>query len=171
MEYHPIYNDILRAVRQIIRAVDLNSKKLVRQCGLTTPQMVVLKELSSGELTGSELARQVSLSNATVTAIVDRMEKKELVARRRDTIDRRKVYVSLTETGRRLLSQAPSSLQDSFVTQLEQLDDWERSLVLSSLQRVATMMNAQDLQVSPLLESKASLAEPPSQPPPVEATS
>jgi len=166
MDHNPICNEILRAVRQIIRAVDLNSKKLVRQCGLTTPQLVVLKELLSNDLTGSELARQISLSNATVTAIIDRMEKKELVKRRRDTTDRRRVYISLTDAGRSLLSQAPSSLQDSFVKQLELLKDWERSLVLSSLQRVATMMNAQDLEVSPLLESKASLTENPSQQPP-----
>jgi DNA-binding MarR family transcriptional regulator len=159
MEHDPICNDVLRAIRQIIRAVDLNSKKLVQKCGLTTPQMVVLRELAAGQLMGSQLARQISLSNATVTAIVDRMERRELVTRRRDTTDRRKVYISLTESGRNLLSNAPSSLQESFVRQLEQLEDWERSLILASMQRVATMMNAQDLEVSPVLESKASLAE------------
>ncbi len=159
MEHDPICNDVLRAIRQIIRAVDLNSKKLVQKCGLTTPQMVVLRELATGKLTGSELARQISLSNATVTAIIDRMEKRELVTRTRDTLDRRKVYISLTDSGLNLLKNSPSSLQENFVRQLEQLEEWERSLILSSMQRVATMMNAQDLEVSPVLESKASLTE------------
>lgn len=159
MEHDPICNEILCAVRQIIRAVDLNSKKLVRKCGLTTPQLVILKELALRELTGSELAKRISLSNATVTAIVDRMEKREWVMRRRDTSDRRRVYLSLTDKGRQLLETAPSSLQESFVRQLDKLEDWERSLILSSLQRVATMMNAQDLEVSPVLDSKASLTE------------
>lgn len=159
MDHDPISNEILRAIRQIIRAVDLNSKKLVRKCGLTTPQLVVLKELASKNLTGSDLAHQVSLSNATVTAIIDRMEKKGLVARKRDSVDRRKVRISLTDDGQSVLDQAPSSLQDSFVKQLDRLDDWERTLILSSLQRVATMMNIQDLEVSPVLESKASLTE------------
>lgn len=152
MEQDPICNEVLRAVRQIIRAVDLNSKKLVQRYGLTTPQMIVLKELLEANLTGSELARRISLSNATVTVIVDRMEKRGLVARQRDTSDRRKVYISITESGKELIAQAPSSLQESFVEQLGRLDDWERTLILSSLQRVATMMNAQDLDVSPLLE-------------------
>lgn len=159
MEHDPICNAVLRAIRQIIRAVDLNSKKLVQKCGLTTPQIVVLKELEQGDLTGSELANRVSLSNATVTAIIDRLEKKEFVIRKRDTVDRRKVHISLTEKGLSLLSKAPSSLQENFVSQLDLLEDWEQSLILSSLQRVASMMNAQDLEASPLLTPKESLSE------------
>lgn len=159
MEQDPICNEVLRAIRQIIRAVDLNSKKLVQKCGLTAPQMVLLKELANGKLTASALAREVSLSNATVTAIVDRMEKRGLVARERDTVDRRKIYISLTEDGRELLSKAPANLQDSFVRQFERLEGWERSLILSSLQRVSTMMNAQDMEVGPMLDSKAVLSD------------
>lgn len=116
--------------------------------------MSCLGEISrSGEITAGQLAKNVSLGNATVTGILDRLSKRGLIERRRADEDKRRVLVKLTNLGVGTLSNAPSLLQGRFVTELERLADWEQTLLLSSLQKVALMMEVKDPDVAPLLVS------------------
>lgn len=147
------YEEVIVALRRIIRATDLHSRKLNRVAGLTASQLLILQLLRQNEdLTAGEIARQVSLSQATVTTIVDRLEQRSLVIRERGSKDRRKVYVHLTEEGEKLLVDAPKPLQESFVQQFQDLHDWEKSMILSALERVAYMMDAQHIDASPILD-------------------
>jgi DNA-binding MarR family transcriptional regulator len=102
-------------------------------------------------LSVGELARRVSLSQGTVTGVLDRLEKRGLVERSRSDSDRRRVLVRLTEAGFSVLGEAPSLLQDEFVARFQMLAAWEQTLILSSLQRVASMMGAEDLEAESLL--------------------
>ena len=154
-------DDILTAIRRVIRAVDLHSRKLSHDYKLTGPQALALKEISSNEtITAGELAKRVSLSQATITDIVKRIEQRGLVIRTRDQQDRRKVLISLTEQGEEILNSAPPLLQEKFTRRYEQLEDWEQTLLLSSLQRIASLMDAEDLDAAPLLSSGAPQAAP-----------
>jgi len=147
-------NQIVAAIRRIVRAVDLHSRRLVEHHGVTAPQLATLAEAYRREsATISTLARSVHLSQPTVSGIVDRLERQGFVERRRSSSDRRSVVVCVTESGHRLLTESPSLLQDRFRNQLEQLQDWERYGLLSALQRLATMMDAEDLDASPYLET------------------
>ncbi len=147
-------DDVLVALRRIIRAVDLYSKRLERQCNLTGPQLIILNLLANAEeLSVSELAARASLSSATVTSILDRLEKRGCVVRDRHPVDRRRVLVRATTIGRELHDRAPSLLQERFVEEFERLQDWEQSLMLSTLQRVASLMEVQDLEAAPMLVS------------------
>ncbi len=94
----------------------------------------------------------MSLSQATVTTIIDRLEKRGYVARTRSDSDKRVVHTLLTEAGREAVDTAPTPLQEAFSVRFEQLHHWEQSLILSALQRVAAMMDADDLDASPFLE-------------------
>ena len=148
------YDQVLVSLRQIIRAIDLHSKKLERVSGLTGPQLLVMQLIGThGEVTSGVIAREVSLSQATVTSIIDRLERKGMLTRERSTHDKRKVLVSLTEAGRLALEKAPTLLQESFIHAFNKLENWEQSLILSSLQRVSDMMNATELDAAPLLDS------------------
>jgi len=147
-----ICDEILTALRHIIRAVELHSRRLVHDYGLTGPQLVLLKELLRWEeLSVGDLAKKVSLSHATVTDILRRLEVRQLVQRSRTGHDRRRVLVHITEWGKRTAQNAPSLLQDRFVTELAKLQDWEQSLILSSVQRIASMMQAERLPTGPTL--------------------
>ena len=153
-EHQETYDAVLIALRRIIRAIDLRSKNLAQHHGLTVPQLVVLQEINrSEEVSTGQLAKNVSLSNATVTGILDRLAKRELVNRRRSGNDKRSVLVKLTGKGTEMLAKAPLLLQDHFVSEFSELADWEQNLILSSLQRVAHMMEAKDLDAAPLLVS------------------
>lgn len=145
--------EILVAIRRVMRAVDMRSKQLERKAGLTVPQWLVLQTLTeAGSLQISELARRVSLTHATVTSILNRLSAKDLVQRKRNSVDRRAVTVSLTAKGMTAFEGAPELLQKTFVTRFQQLEPWEQKLLTSAIERVASMMEADDLEVSPILE-------------------
>ncbi|HXV62104.1 MAG TPA: MarR family transcriptional regulator [Vicinamibacteria bacterium] len=147
-------DEIIAALRRIIRAVDRHSKFLAQRYGLTGPQLVVLQFIEQhGPQTTSQLARGVSLGQATLSDILERLERKNLIERRRSKADKRRVINELTAAGRDALEKAPPLLQERFVKELQRLADWEQTQILSTLQRVAEMMRAQDIEASPVLVS------------------
>jgi len=130
----------------------MHSKRLARTSGLTAPQILLLQAVNRLEgATLGRLASEVSLSQATVTTIMDRLEGRGLVQRERSTTDKRRVHVRLTALGRDTLREAPTPLQEQFARQFENLQDWEQTMILASLQRVAHMMDAEDIDASPVL--------------------
>ncbi len=148
------YSQVLVSLRQIIRAIDLHSKRLERESGLTGPQLLVMQQVANhGRPTAGVIAGEISLSQPTVTSIIDRLERKGLLKRERNQQDKRKVMLSLTDAGEATLENAPALMQESFIRSFNQLEDWEQTLILSSLQRVSDMMNATDLDAAPLLDS------------------
>ncbi len=149
----PVEEEILSALRRISRAISLYSTHVHRHYGLTGPQLTLLREIqkSAETLTVRRLADAVSLSHATVTGILDRLEDKGLAIREALSSDKRKRLVKLTAEGARLLAEAPLPLQDRFVDELGKLESWEQTQLLSSLQRVARMMSAEGLPAAPIL--------------------
>lgn len=144
---------VLIAIRRVMRAVDLHSRELVRTTGLTSPQLLLLQAIrTQGEVTVGELAQDISLSQATVTSILDRLEDRDYVVRKKSTVDKRKVHTHLTKKGLAAVKDAPVPLQQSFVKQFEQLHNWEQHMIIAALQRVAEMMDAQNLDASPVLD-------------------
>ncbi|OQK16614.1 transcriptional regulator [Methyloprofundus sedimenti] len=145
--------EVLIALRRVIRATDLHSKYLEKTTGLTAPQILLLQAISTmGQATIGELANKISLSQATVTTILDRLEKRNLITRQRSEQDKRKVHAYLTEEASKVLINAPLPLQDQFTQQFTDLHEWEKTMIISSLQRVAQMMDAQDIDASPVLD-------------------
>jgi len=156
-----ICSDVLTAIRRIIRAIELRSRKMFQQYGLTGPQFVVLKELENPrEITVGEIAVNVSLSSATVTDILGRLEKRGLVERTRSDRDKRRVLVKATEDGLALLQSAPPLLQEQFVNQFQQLEEWEQHQILASVQRIVGMMDVGELDASAVLTTGAITDEP-----------
>ncbi len=144
---------VLTSLRRVIRATDLHSKHLAKTSGLTAPQILLL--LAIRKLEGAamgQLANEVNLSQATVTSILDRLENKGYVERERSTVDKRKVHVHLTERGIEILRDAPTPLQEQFARQFNDLQEWEQTMIIASLQRVAYMMDAEHIDASPVLD-------------------
>ncbi|MEE4660586.1 MAG: MarR family transcriptional regulator [Halieaceae bacterium] len=130
----------------------MHSKRLARTSGLTAPQILLLQAVNRLEgATLGRLASEVSLSQATVTTIMDRLEGRGLVERERSTTDKRRVHVRLTELGQITLRDAPTPLQEQFARQFAELEEWEQTMILAALQRVAHMMDAEDIDASPVL--------------------
>jgi len=147
---------IVAAIRKIVRAVDLHSRRLTESCGLTGPQLATLQEVARlDSASPSAIARAVHLSQGTVTGILQRLERQGFIARQKSEADRRNVIIEVTPEGRRVLDSAPSLLQDEFREELGRLEEWERLMILSTLQRVAGLMGAQEIDSSPYLHVDA----------------
>lgn len=145
-----ISEQVVVALRRIVRAIDLHSRRLAQEFRLTGPQIVLLRELvRHGEMHVAELAKSVNLSHATVTDILNRLEKRGLIGRARSLVDRRRIMVMATDQGISLVEKSPPLLQQEFSARLEKLHDWEISQILSVLQRVALMMDVPEVAAAP----------------------
>ena len=137
----------LIALRQILRATEISSRALAKQCGLTPSQLILMELVSkSGGSAPGELAKQISLSHATVTALIDKLEDRKLVKRTPDAADKRRVLVLLTEKGAGTLQSAPSILQQRFERGFAKLEEWEQ--VMSSIGRFALKETVRQCAVS-----------------------
>ena len=119
MQKGDLPDHVLVALRRIIRATDLHSRKLGKKTGLTTPQLVIIQAV--GDLkdpTVSDIAKAVSLSLATVTTILNRLERNGIVNRARSSVDRRRVIVTLTEEGQSLKARHPSPFKTASLIDL-----------------------------------------------------
>lgn len=139
-----IYEQLILSLRQVNREVDLHSKQLNKQFGLTGPQLLVIKKIV--ELKGpmaKMVAQAVNLSPATVTTIIDRLEVNKLVQRKRSDYDKRRVELFVTDKGASLLLQVPQLLPAAFITQFQALELWEQNQLLSSVLRIVAMMESE----------------------------
>ncbi len=153
MEKH---QELLIALRKVIRAIGMHSKHLNKTSGLTSPQLIIMQEIDkSSGINSGQVAKNVNLSAATVTNIIDRLENKALVSRVRSTQDKRKVSLYLTDDGKAQLHKAPQALQEHFIENFSNLAPWEQSQLLSSMQRIADMMDANEIDAAPLLDLNA----------------
>lgn len=143
----------LVALRQILRATELNARALARRSGLTPSQLIILQLIArTPDATPGAIARAASLTQATVTALIDRLERAGFVRRRRDLADRRRVFVDVTEQGRAALAATPDTLQDRFESRFAALADWEQSMLIAALERVAYLLNAEEIDAAPVLD-------------------
>ncbi|RUO73213.1 MarR family winged helix-turn-helix transcriptional regulator [Idiomarina ramblicola] len=147
------YEELLLALRKVIRAIDLYSKQLNKYSGLTAPQLLILREINAANgITASKIAQNINLSPATVSNVIERLEHRQFIHRHRSEKDKRRVSLYLTEQGLTLLEKAPQPLQEDFIKKFQALEEWEQSLLLSSMQRIANMMDAERLDAAPVLE-------------------
>lgn len=149
-----LVDQVLISLRRIIRAIELHSKNLVHEYGVTGPQAIVLKRIIHfGTISTGMLARDINLSQATVTSILDRLEKQKYIERSHSQDDKRKVLVQATPSAIEMFKNAPPLLQEEFIQTFSQLEQWEQTQILSSLQRLATMMDAKKINASPVLSA------------------
>lgn len=133
--------ELLRALRRIIRSVDVRSKHVAREVGLTTPQIVVLQGIRDlTDVTSSSLSAYVSLSPATVTTILDNLQARGFVSRERSQTDRRVVHPRLTDAGSEVLAAALPHMHDDFAEAFRDLPEAEQADTVAAFERIATLM-------------------------------
>ena len=143
---------IMQALRQIMRATDIHSRRLKSTHKLTTPQLVCLLTIANeGPLTATKIADRIFLSASTVVGILDRLEARGLIQRLRDTEDRRLVNVSATGKGLQVAKEAPSPLQAGLESGLQKLSVEEQATIARSLELIVDLMQAKDIEASPVL--------------------
>ncbi len=143
---------LLIALRKMIQAIDRHSTNLKKNFGLTGPQLILLQSISAHDkISVTQLSKNVSLSQATVTDITKRLENRDYITRTRNIDDKRKTNIALTENGKAILKTVPPLLQEKFTERFSKLESWEQLMIESSFERVVSMMSAEDIDASPIL--------------------
>lgn len=145
---------ILRALRRIIRGVDLYSRQLAVTHHITAPQLIcLLAVVERGPLTVTALSHEIHLSTSTLVGILDRLEEKHLIRRERGRDDRRVVWINPTAEGAQLADHAPSPLQQALASGLNTLPELEQATIALSLERVVDLMEVRHIETAPILET------------------
>lgn len=146
-------SDALVAIRRIVRAAEFASRDLTRATGLTPSQLIVMQIVArAGEPGAGAIAEAARLSQATVTALLDKLEARGYIARQKGHPDRRRITVTLTPAGRQALAETPDVLQDRFSARFIRLPDYEQASIIAALERVAVLMDAEGIDASPVLD-------------------
>jgi DNA-binding MarR family transcriptional regulator len=149
----------LTAMRKILRTTELNSKSLMRETGLTPSQLIFMQLLEQeSEQTAGHIAARMGITQATTTALIQKLEMLGMIRRRKGEHDRRQVWLSLTERGHEALSIAPDGVHARFQEQFAALEDWEQAMLVASLERVASMLGNDDQDAAAILDSTAVIA-------------
>ena len=143
--------EALIALRQISRATASDSRKLAKESGLAVSQLLTLQEISRvGSISPSRLAEQVSLSRGTMTIMLRKLEALGMISRAADQHDKRSYFVTLSEKGNAALAGAPTLLHEVFSLRFARLENWEQAQIISALERVAMMLEADAIEAAPI---------------------
>ena len=136
---------LFKALRRLQQAGEVHAKRLSRFGGLTPMQLMILQVLADeARMTASALSGRVSLTAATLSGMLDRLEELGLLQRQRDDQDRRRQWLLLSDAGRELMRQAPSLLPPEFRQRFAALSEWERHSLTAALLRAAELCGAMD---------------------------
>ena len=141
--------EIIYAIRRLMQAGEHYTKELNKIYNVSAAQINCLIALHEhGPLSPSQIAKHVMVNSSTVTGIIDRLEKKDLVKRLRISPDRRVITVELTNNGKILAENAPSPIQQKIIDGLHNLSTDEIEDIAFTLKRLTDMLDVQDLKVT-----------------------
>jgi len=141
--------EIVYSIRKLMQAGEHYTKELNKIYNVSAAQINCLLALhENGPLPPSQIAKHVMVNSSTVTGVIDRLEKKDLVRRLRISQDRRVITVELTKSGKMLAENAPSPIQQKIIDGLNQLSPSEIKQIALTLKRLTDMLDVQDLKVT-----------------------
>nr|WP_321407238.1 MarR family transcriptional regulator [uncultured Carboxylicivirga sp.] len=155
-------NEILIKIRKIVRSVDIESKKIQKEYGVSIPQVLCLNFLHdspSYQATQGEIRKFLNLNSSTVSGIINRLEKKGYLARLPKSGDKRVVNIALTSAGDSLLDRIPALLHEQLSERLQKLDSKELESVQHSLNTLVRLLNIEQVEASPLITLESDLEE------------
>ncbi len=154
--------EILIKIRKIVRSINLESKKIQKEHGVSIPQVLCLNFLHDAhnyQSTQGDIRKFLNLNSSTVSGIIDRLEKKGYLARLPKTGDKRIVNIALTSAGDKLLSNIPSLLHEQLSEKLQKLDDNKLKTVENSLDTLVNLLEIQEIKASPMITNDDSLED------------
>ena len=132
---------------------ELASKRLARTAGLTPSQLSVLRILTEfPEVSAGYLAQATQLKHATITSLIDKLEARGLISRRKCDEDKRRVWLRLLPAGKAALADAPDPLHQIFSERFNTLPDWQQAMLIASLEQVTNLLDAENLEAAPVLQ-------------------
>ena len=146
--------EILITIRKIVRSINLESKRVQKEYGVSIPQVLCLSYLHASrnfQSTQGEIRQFLNLNSSTVSGIIDRLENKGFLARLPKQGDKRVVNIALTSKGSSLLQQIPPLLHDQLSEKLQSLQQQKLEQIQESLHILVSLLDIGKIEASPML--------------------
>jgi len=154
------YTEILIRIRQIIRSVNLESKRIEKEYGISIPQLLCLNFLSEqGNFQAShkQIKDFLQLNASTVTGIISRLEKKGVVARLPKRHDKRVGLIAITAKGAELVEKTPEPLHEQLSIKLKKLSQEDLQQLQSAFDVITDFLNIEDTDAAPIITGSVDL--------------
>jgi len=148
------YTEILINLRKILRSINLESKRIQKEYGISIPQYLCLDYLNQQEQyksTAKKIKEQLNLNASTVSGIVSRLELKGYVAKLPNAGDRRSTDIFLTAMGQEVVNGIPDLMHEKLSRKLKMLSENELESVQNALNILIEFMEVEDVDASPLI--------------------
>ena len=146
--------EILIDIRKIVRSINLESKRIQKDFGISIPQLLCLGHINRSDnrvSTHRELMNLLSLNSSTVTGIINRLEKNDLVKRLPKSGDKRVTYIGITPKGSEVVLQAPDILHDQLATKIKALPRSTQRKIKDALSIIVEAMEIEEIEAAPLI--------------------
>jgi len=112
--------DFMRLLWGLDHALQRRSKRMATHHGVTGPQRLALRIIGRApQVSAGELAATLEIHPSTLTGVLQRLERRGLVTRRRDRGDRRRQRLELTARGRRIIQSSAGSVEQAVARVLQ----------------------------------------------------
>lgn len=149
--------EILITIRKIVRSINLESKKIQKEHGVSIPQVLCLSYLHASpnfQSTQGEIRQFLNLNSSTISGIIDRLEAKGFLARLPKQGDKRVVNIILTNKGAALLQAIPPLLHEQLNLKLQSLPEIKLNQMKESLNTLVSLLNIAEMEAAPMLTSE-----------------
>ncbi len=154
--------EVLVKIRRIVRSINLESKKIQKEYGVSIPQVLCLGYLQRApqfQSTQGEIRKYLNLNASTVSGIIRRLEKKGYLARLPKSGDKRVVNIALTTSGDQLLGKIPALLHEQLTEKLNRLEPDELERVQNGLDTLVKLLDIGSIEASPMITIEDDLEE------------
>ena len=138
--------DLVRAVADVVSLLEPRLLRLWKETGMTLGQRRVLRQLREGPRSAGAVAEALDIAAPTLTRQLSKLESRGLIARTTDTADRRKVFVVLTSSGRRMLADHRVFSGSAVAEAARRLPAGERATLVAGLEALAGLARATDVE-------------------------
>jgi DNA-binding MarR family transcriptional regulator len=122
-------------------ALQSRSRRMESELGVTGPQRLVIRVVGRFPgLTAGQLAEVLAVHPSTVTGLLDRLEAKGLIERRRDSRDRRRSFLGLTPAGSAISQAREGTVEDAVQRVLRSLPKRKRAAAAEVLRALAAAL-------------------------------
>lgn len=149
--------EIIVSIRKIVRSLNLESKAIQKDFGLSITQLLCLGHLQNRpdyRSTHKELMELLSLNSSTISGILNRLQKRGYIARLSNELDKRSKTILLTASGIKLLEATPNVLHDRLAQKLSKLTLADKKMIQTSLSIIISAMEIREMEASPLLTTE-----------------
>lgn len=149
--------DILIKLRKIVRSVNLESKRVEKEQGVSIPQLLCLQFLAEQEdykTNAAKLKSFLNLNASTISGILRRLEKKGLVAKLPKTLDKRVTLIALTANGMALIQSAPITFQQKLSEKLQALPPDKLQTIIDGIDLLTQVMEVEGIDASPIITAE-----------------